>query len=211
MVPKANSESYTTNWISPRTLSALLMILRWILGPSVRSLSASGFLRLVVYLVWQRFPPSLLTYDCYSAEIYYFKPVRFSPGNFAKLIPLSHQQTVLVSTMFLAIISYILGMSMEAVIPRHGILRYLNPVILLVYILLHLHLSLSQSTLSIKRKMHLSLSWLVLLPIQLLVLRSWLFNVCFTTSRPTLGLASCKTPWCVQYHWLTLQIKLALL
>ncbi|KAF8150696.1 OPT oligopeptide transporter protein-domain-containing protein [Crassisporium funariophilum] len=44
------------------------------------------------------------------AEIYYFKP-----------------QTVLVSTMFLAIISYVLGMAMETVIPRHGFFRYLNP------------------------------------------------------------------------------------
>ncbi|KAF9000667.1 OPT oligopeptide transporter protein-domain-containing protein [Cyathus striatus] len=44
------------------------------------------------------------------AEIYYFKP-----------------QTVLVSTMFLAIISYILGICMETVIPRYGIFRYLNP------------------------------------------------------------------------------------
>jgi len=44
------------------------------------------------------------------AEIYYFKP-----------------QTVLVSTMFLAIISYILGVGMETMIPRKGFLRYLNP------------------------------------------------------------------------------------
>jgi OPT family oligopeptide transporter len=44
------------------------------------------------------------------AEIYYFKP-----------------QTVLVSTLFLAIISYVLGMAMAAVIPRTGFFRYLNP------------------------------------------------------------------------------------
>ncbi|KAF4613761.1 hypothetical protein D9613_007594 [Agrocybe pediades] len=45
------------------------------------------------------------------AEIYYFKP-----------------QTVLVSTMFLAIISYVLGIAMEAVMPKRGILgRILNP------------------------------------------------------------------------------------
>ncbi|KAF7973665.1 hypothetical protein HWV62_14640 [Athelia sp. TMB] len=44
------------------------------------------------------------------AEIYYFKP-----------------QTVLVSTMFLAIIAYVLGIFMEAVIPRKGFFRYLNP------------------------------------------------------------------------------------
>ncbi|KAI9442444.1 OPT oligopeptide transporter protein-domain-containing protein [Lactarius indigo] len=44
------------------------------------------------------------------AEIYYFKP-----------------QTVLVSTMFLAIISYVLGIAMEAFIPRWGWFRYLNP------------------------------------------------------------------------------------
>ncbi|KAI9461199.1 OPT oligopeptide transporter protein-domain-containing protein [Lactarius psammicola] len=44
------------------------------------------------------------------AEIYYFKP-----------------QTVLVSTMFLAIISYVLGIAMEAFIPQWGWFRYLNP------------------------------------------------------------------------------------
>ncbi|KAF9466638.1 OPT oligopeptide transporter protein-domain-containing protein [Collybia nuda] len=44
------------------------------------------------------------------AEIYYFKP-----------------QTVLVSTMFLAIISYVLGMSMDTAIPRRGFFRFLNP------------------------------------------------------------------------------------
>ncbi|KAG9318821.1 OPT oligopeptide transporter protein-domain-containing protein [Chiua virens] len=44
------------------------------------------------------------------AEIYYFKP-----------------QTVLVSLMFLGIISYVLGVAMETFIPRHGLFRYLNP------------------------------------------------------------------------------------
>ncbi|KAG2134272.1 OPT oligopeptide transporter protein-domain-containing protein [Suillus cothurnatus] len=44
------------------------------------------------------------------AEIYYFKP-----------------QTVLVSLMFLAVVSYILGVFMETFIPRRGLLRYLNP------------------------------------------------------------------------------------
>ncbi|KAF9246167.1 OPT oligopeptide transporter protein-domain-containing protein [Melanogaster broomeanus] len=44
------------------------------------------------------------------AEIYYFKP-----------------QTVLVSLMFLAIISYVIGFAMETFIPRHGFFRYLNP------------------------------------------------------------------------------------
>ncbi|KAH8995631.1 OPT oligopeptide transporter protein-domain-containing protein [Lactarius akahatsu] len=44
------------------------------------------------------------------AEIYYFKP-----------------QTVAVSTMFLAIISYVLGIAMEAFIPTWGWFRYLNP------------------------------------------------------------------------------------
>jgi hypothetical protein len=43
------------------------------------------------------------------------------------LIPLP-QQTVTVSLMFLADVSYILGVSMETFIPRCGILRYLNPV-----------------------------------------------------------------------------------
>ncbi|KAG1754615.1 OPT oligopeptide transporter protein-domain-containing protein [Suillus lakei] len=44
------------------------------------------------------------------AQIYYFKP-----------------QTILVSLMFLGIISYIIGFAMETFIPRHGLLRYLNP------------------------------------------------------------------------------------
>ncbi|KAG1891165.1 OPT oligopeptide transporter protein-domain-containing protein [Suillus subluteus] len=44
------------------------------------------------------------------AQIYYFKP-----------------QTVYVSLMFLAIISYVIGLAMETFIPRHGLLRYLNP------------------------------------------------------------------------------------
>ncbi|TFK40185.1 OPT oligopeptide transporter protein-domain-containing protein [Crucibulum laeve] len=44
------------------------------------------------------------------AEIYYFKP-----------------QTVLVSTMFLAIITYVLGICMETIVPRRGFFRYLNP------------------------------------------------------------------------------------
>lgn len=46
----------------------------------------------------------------HEAEIYYFKP-----------------QTVLVSTMFLAIISYVLGLAMETFIPTAGWFRYLNP------------------------------------------------------------------------------------
>ncbi|KAG1827141.1 OPT oligopeptide transporter protein-domain-containing protein [Suillus subaureus] len=44
------------------------------------------------------------------AQIYYFKP-----------------QTINVSLMFLAIISYVIGLAMETFIPRHGLLRYLNP------------------------------------------------------------------------------------
>ncbi|KAF8206246.1 OPT oligopeptide transporter protein-domain-containing protein [Mycena galopus ATCC 62051] len=44
------------------------------------------------------------------AEIYYFKP-----------------QTVLVSTMFLAIIAFILGKAMENLIPTFGLFGYLNP------------------------------------------------------------------------------------
>ncbi|KAH0827049.1 OPT oligopeptide transporter [Lanmaoa asiatica] len=44
------------------------------------------------------------------AEIYYFKP-----------------QTVSVSLMFLAIVSYVLGFAMETFVPRRGLLRYLNP------------------------------------------------------------------------------------
>ncbi|KAA1475197.1 OPT superfamily oligopeptide transporter [Dentipellis sp. KUC8613] len=44
------------------------------------------------------------------AEIYYFKP-----------------QTILVSTMFLAIIAYVLGIFMAFIIPTRGFFRYLNP------------------------------------------------------------------------------------
>ncbi|KAF8271274.1 OPT oligopeptide transporter [Lactarius quietus] len=44
------------------------------------------------------------------AEIYYFKP-----------------QTILVSTMFIAIVGYVLGIAMEAFIPCWGWFRYLNP------------------------------------------------------------------------------------
>ncbi|KZO97758.1 OPT superfamily oligopeptide transporter [Calocera viscosa TUFC12733] len=52
----------------------------------------------------------LATFGGVLAEIYYFKP-----------------QTVLVSTMFLAMISYILGEAMSHFIPRYGWLKYLNP------------------------------------------------------------------------------------
>jgi OPT family small oligopeptide transporter len=52
----------------------------------------------------------LSTFGGVLAEIYYFKP-----------------QTVLVSLMFLAVVSYVLGIFMETFIPRRGLLRYLNP------------------------------------------------------------------------------------
>jgi OPT family small oligopeptide transporter len=52
----------------------------------------------------------LSTFGGVLAEIYYFKP-----------------QTVLVSLMFLAVVSYVLGIFMETFIPRRGFLRYLNP------------------------------------------------------------------------------------
>lgn len=39
-----------------------------------------------------------------------------------------HQQTVLVSLMFLAIVSYVLGIFMETFIPRNGYFKWLNPV-----------------------------------------------------------------------------------
>lgn len=52
----------------------------------------------------------LSTFGGVLAEIYYFKP-----------------QTVLVSLMFLAVMSYVLGVFMETFIPRRGFLRYLNP------------------------------------------------------------------------------------
>ncbi|KAJ7707539.1 OPT oligopeptide transporter protein-domain-containing protein [Mycena rosella] len=44
------------------------------------------------------------------AEIYYFKP-----------------QTVLVSTMFLAIIAFVLGKAMESILPSRGVFHFLNP------------------------------------------------------------------------------------
>ncbi|KAG8217851.1 OPT oligopeptide transporter [Butyriboletus roseoflavus] len=53
---------------------------------------------------------SLSAFGGSLAEIYYFKP-----------------QTVGVSLMFLAIVSYVLGIAMETFIPRHGLFRYLNP------------------------------------------------------------------------------------
>ncbi|KAG1862488.1 OPT oligopeptide transporter protein-domain-containing protein [Suillus subalutaceus] len=53
---------------------------------------------------------SVSFFEFVFTEIYYFKP-----------------QTVLVSLMFLAVVSYILGVFMETVIPRRGLLRYLNP------------------------------------------------------------------------------------
>ncbi|KJA26235.1 hypothetical protein HYPSUDRAFT_307929 [Hypholoma sublateritium FD-334 SS-4] len=52
----------------------------------------------------------LSTFGGVLAEIYYFKP-----------------QTVSVSTMFLAIISYVLGVAWENLIPSRGIFRWLNP------------------------------------------------------------------------------------
>ncbi|KAG1846054.1 OPT oligopeptide transporter protein-domain-containing protein [Suillus subalutaceus] len=52
----------------------------------------------------------LSTFGGVLAEIYYFKP-----------------QSISVSLMFLAVVSYILGVSMETFIPRRGLLRYLNP------------------------------------------------------------------------------------
>ncbi|KAG2107577.1 OPT oligopeptide transporter protein-domain-containing protein [Suillus cothurnatus] len=52
----------------------------------------------------------LSTFGGVLAEIYYFKP-----------------QTVGVLLMFLAVISYVLGIFMETFVPRRGILRYLNP------------------------------------------------------------------------------------
>ncbi|KAG1858095.1 OPT oligopeptide transporter protein-domain-containing protein [Suillus subluteus] len=52
----------------------------------------------------------LSTFGGVLAEIYYFKP-----------------QTILVSLMFLAVVSYILGIFMETFIPRRGLLCYLNP------------------------------------------------------------------------------------
>ncbi|KAJ7592901.1 OPT oligopeptide transporter protein-domain-containing protein [Mycena floridula] len=50
------------------------------------------------------------------AEIYYFAKTR-----------LLFVQTVLVSTMFLAIIAYVMGMFFEIIIPTRGLFRYLNP------------------------------------------------------------------------------------
>ena len=40
----------------------------------------------------------------------------------------SLKQTLILSTSFLGIMSYVLGISMEAVVPRYGWFRHLNPV-----------------------------------------------------------------------------------
>jgi len=65
----------------------------------------------------------------FLAEIYYFKPVRVVQY-ICQYLPLrlSPQQAVLVSLMFTAVISYVLGFFMETFIPRRGLFRYLNPV-----------------------------------------------------------------------------------
>jgi hypothetical protein len=52
----------------------------------------------------------LSTFGGTLATIYYFKP-----------------QTVVVSTVFLAVVSYVLGELMSIIIPRKGIFRFLNP------------------------------------------------------------------------------------
>jgi len=65
----------------------------------------------------------------FLAEIYYFKPVRVVQYICQYLsLRLSPQQAVLVSLMFTAVISYVLGFFMETFIPRRGLFRYLNPV-----------------------------------------------------------------------------------
>jgi hypothetical protein len=68
--------------------------------------------------------------------------------------------------MFLGIVAYVLGIFMEAIIPRRGILRYLNPVsrhgcILVLVIFNFYHYSIPLT----KRKMPLLLSWLAQLRI----------------------------------------------
>ena len=62
-----------------------------------------------------------------AAEIYYFKPVSIH-GLCIQYATSRRQQTVGVSLMFLAIISYVLGFAMETFIPRHGLFHFLNPV-----------------------------------------------------------------------------------
>lgn len=62
------------------------------------------------------------------AEIYYFKPVPYIAYFQGISLWSSFQIPLFVSLIFLAIISYIMGVAMETFIPRWGFFRYLNPV-----------------------------------------------------------------------------------
>ena len=123
------------------------------------------------------------------AEIYYFKPVRLQSTPLSYFLTLS-QQTVLVSTMFLAIIAYVIGIFMAAVLPRN---KYLNPVCYTVNVVFSSipYLFISYASFhSIKRKMHLSLSWPAPLPIRHSGLKSLPSSDSITTLRPTQALRS---------------------
>ncbi|KAJ6623963.1 OPT oligopeptide transporter protein-domain-containing protein [Mycena sp. CBHHK59/15] len=69
----------------------------------------------------------LSTFGGVLAEIYYFKPASLLHTFPSVVDILCFQQTVLVSTMFLAIIAFVLGKAMESVVPTWGFFRYLNP------------------------------------------------------------------------------------
>ena len=73
-------------------------------------------------------PASALCFLYRTAEIYYFKPVGIRDNHIHSARSSRRQQTIGISLMFLAIISYILGSATEIFIPRHGPFRFLNPV-----------------------------------------------------------------------------------
>ena len=94
----------------------------------MRSSSALDSRHLVVSSVSVRFTTRDQTSSSHIAEIYYFKPVSNSQVSLSNSNRDCLQEPVYVSTMFLTVISYVLGIAMENVIPRWGRLRFLNPV-----------------------------------------------------------------------------------
>ena len=162
----------------PRLLPrAWSICLRWLLG-------------------YVRLPSSHFFYFLYeTAEIYYFKPVSSIMLSTFGLLVSSHrrQQTVLVSLMFLGIVSYVLGLAMETFIPRHGLFRYLNPVS-------SNHTRISSisplcSILSTRRRMLSLSSWPVQRQTPPWRRKSLPSSACTTTSHLTQGLpSSCCFP-----------------
>lgn len=64
---------------------------------------------------------------CFSGDLLLQTGVLYLIKSFHVLALNSVKQTVSVSTMFLAIISYVLGIAWENLIPSRGIFRWLNP------------------------------------------------------------------------------------